>query len=54
MIRPAAAESGVLARCSEVLVRDRFPGLASLVRVDYLRDGVLIASRYLPGGGSDA
>ena len=51
VIRPAAAEPGVLARRSEVLVRGELNALASLVRIDYLQDGVLIASRYLPDGG---
>ncbi len=55
VIRPRAAESDVIARRSEVLIRDRFPGLDSVERTDYLRQGVLIASRYTPGrprGGS--
>ncbi len=54
VIRPADPEPGVLARRSRVLIRDRFPGFASPTRVDYLRHGVLIASRYLPGESSDA
>ncbi len=52
VIRLADAEPGVLARRSPVLIRDRFEGLGALTRVDYLRGGVLIASRYLPGGES--
>lgn len=62
VICPKAAEDGVLARSGDVLIREKIcgrrTGLASVVRIDYLRQGVLIASRYLPGrprgGESDA
>ena len=53
VIRPAEPEDDVLARRSEVLIRERFTELASVYRIDYLRRGVLIASRYLPGRPSE-
>lgn len=46
VIQPAEPEDAVIARRSEVLIRERFSGPASLHRIDYLRHGVLLASRY--------
>ncbi len=54
VIRPREADGDVIARRSEVLIRERFTGPVSLHRVDYLRHGVLLASRYEPGGTADA
>jgi hypothetical protein len=51
VIEPHAAESGVLAREVEILVHQHFRDRATAVRrIDYLRHGVLLASRYLPAG----
>ncbi len=53
---PESSDDGVIVRKSPVLVRARFEGPEKLFRVDYLRDGVLIASRYVADsqGAADA
>ncbi len=53
---PQSSDDGVIVRKSPVLVRARFEGPEKLFRVDYLRDGVLIASRYVADsqGAADA
>jgi len=46
VITPAEPEPGVIALLSSVVVRERFDGIESLHRVDYLKSGVWLASRY--------
>ena len=58
VVRADEPEPGVVALRSRVIVRERFPSPGSLWRVDYLRDGALLASRYetteTTEGGNDA
>ena len=57
VIRDAEPTPGTIARRSTARVRaGRFPGLATVERIDYLERGVLRASRYepvQPVGGDD-
>jgi len=48
------AESEVVALRSPVILRSRFPGPEHLFRVDYLRRGALLGSRFTTAGGDDA
>jgi len=55
VIRETDPQEGVLSRRSDVRVRTaRFEGLATVERIDYLKRGVLLASRYHAGGAADA
>jgi hypothetical protein len=47
VIRPAPPAGDVIARRSKVLIR--FPLLEFVYRIDYLSQGVLLASRFQPG-----
>lgn len=47
------SDSEVVARRSGVLVRRRLGRWTALDRIDYLRDGVLLASRYVPAPDSE-
>ncbi len=46
VISPAEPEQEVVALQSSVVVRERFQGIPPLRRVDYLKSGVWLASRY--------
>lgn len=52
VLRAAGPERGVVALPSEVLLRERFrdSGPARLFRIDYLRGGTLLGSRWLTEG----
>ncbi len=56
VVRAQAAEPDVVALRSPVILRQRFSGPTSVLRIDYLREGTLIASRYSAeeGGAEDA
>jgi hypothetical protein len=60
VLRATAPSAGVVALRSEVLLREGFQenGPARLVRIDYLRRGTLLGSRFIPErgpeGGNDA
>ena len=56
VLRAAAPVPGVEALPNEVLLREGFRenGPARLFRIDYLRRGTLLGSRYIPEGGEDA
>jgi hypothetical protein len=54
VIRAAEPEPDVIALKSPVLVRERFEQPIGLTRIDYLRHGVLIGSRYTFQGGLHA
>jgi hypothetical protein len=56
VLRAAEPSSDVVALRSEVLLREGFRenGPARLFRVDYLRRGTLLGSRFTPEGGDDA
>ncbi len=54
VVRAADPEPGVVALRSRVIVRERFPSPGALWRTDYLRGGVLLASRYTAEGANDA
>lgn len=47
LVRRTAVEPGTLAYDNPVLVREGFSAVWDLRRIDYLSDGVLIASRYV-------
>ncbi len=58
VVRARDAEPAVVALSSPVVVRERFSAPANLCRTDYLKEGVLVASRYsvatTPEGTRDA
>ena len=54
VITPEPPDGATLALESDVLVREKFPDAPSLVRVDYIKDGVWQGSRYLVKGGDHA
>ncbi len=47
VVSAADPEPGVISLRSRVIVRERFPFPGTLWRVDYLREGALLASRYM-------
>ncbi len=54
VVHTADPEPGVVALRSRVIVRERFPSPRRLWRIDYLRRGALLASRYATQGATDA
>jgi hypothetical protein len=56
VVQPAAADAAVVALRSPVLLHPRFQetGPRGLLRIDYLRHGALVASRFAFQGGDDA
>jgi hypothetical protein len=56
VLRAAEPSGDVVALRSEVLLREGFQenGPARLFRIDYLRRGALLGSRFTPEGGDDA
>jgi hypothetical protein len=56
VLRAAKPECGVVALRSQVLLRERFRenGPARLFRIDYLRRGTLLGSRWIAEGGRNA
>lgn len=54
VVRAAPPQPGVTARRSAALVHHKLSGPARFFRIDYLREGVLLASRYLSEEPSDA
>ncbi len=47
VVHAQTADPGIIALRSPVLLRQRFSGPEALQRIDYLRAGALIASRYV-------
>ncbi|RMH23578.1 MAG: hypothetical protein D6696_00135 [Acidobacteria bacterium] len=47
VVRPAPPAADVVALAQPVLIRQRVGGPEALVRIDYVRHGVWLASRYL-------
>jgi hypothetical protein len=54
VLRAGPADAEVVALRSEVLLRTELQGPERLFRVDYLRRGTLLGSRFTTRGGSDA
>lgn len=54
VVRASPAQEGVTACVSDVLKEERFTQPANLQRVDYLKSGSLVASRYLAVEDSNA
>ena len=53
VVSPTDADDRIVALQSPVLVRSRFAHVPPLLRIDYIQDGVWLASRYLLKGEAE-